>query len=113
MARAKMMFPPDFRWGTATAAHQVEGNNKNSDWWMWENGDDNILHNHKSARACDWWENAEADLDHAAAMGTNAHRFSLEWSRIEPEPSVFDEAALERYRQILLAMHERGIEPPW
>ena len=44
-------------------------------------------------------------------MGTNAHRLSLEWSRIEPEPGRFDRAALDRYREILLAMHERGIEP--
>jgi beta-glucosidase len=44
-------------------------------------------------------------------MGTNAHRLSLEWSRIEPEPGLFDGAALDRYRQILQAMHNRGIEP--
>ncbi|MCB8945429.1 MAG: glycoside hydrolase family 1 protein [Ardenticatenaceae bacterium] len=111
MARATMFFPPDFRWGTATAAYQVEGANVNSDWWVWEQGNGRILQNHKSALACNWWEDAEKDLDAAAAMGTNAHRLSLEWSRIEPEPSVFDEAALGRYRQILQAMWDRGIEP--
>jgi beta-glucosidase len=111
MAQAKMIFPPDFRWGTATASYQVEGNNQNSDWWAWEQQDGRILHNHHSGIACNWWENAEADLDLAAEMGTNAHRLSLEWSRIEPEPSVFDEQALDRYRQILQAMHQRGIEP--
>lgn len=106
-----MLFPPDFRWGTATSAYQVEGNNRNSDWWLWEQGDGHIIHNHKSALACDWWANAEADLDRAADMGTSAHRLSLEWSRIEPEPSAFDESALDRYRQILQAMHDRDIEP--
>jgi beta-glucosidase len=122
MAKAQMTFPPDFRWGTATSAYQVEGNNTNSDWWAWEQADGErggshtaasgrILHNHKSGRASDWWENAELDLDTAADMGTNAHRLSLEWSRIEPEPSVFDPHALDRYRQILQAMHNRGIEP--
>jgi len=111
MARARMMFPPDFRWGTATAAHQVEGDNKNSDWWLWEQSQGTILHDNRSGLACDWWRNAEADLDRAAEMGTNAHRFSLEWSRIEPEPGHFDEIALERYRQMLTAMHERNIEP--
>lgn len=110
MAHATMTFPPDFRWGTATASYQVEGNNRNSDWWDWEeNG--RILHNQRSLLASNWWENAEQDLDLAAEMGTNAHRMSLEWSRIEPEPSVFDKDALDRYRQILTAMHERGIEP--
>jgi beta-glucosidase len=106
-----MNFPSDFRWGTATAAYQVEGNNSNSDWWQWEHSGDNILEGHKSGLASDWWQNAEADLDAAAEMGNNAHRLSLEWSRIEPEPSVFDQAALDRYRQILQAMHDQGIEP--
>lgn len=106
-----MIFPPDFLWGTATASHQVEGNNRNNDWWAWEQEDGRILHNQKSGLACDWWENAEADLDRAAEMGNNAHRFSIEWSRVEPEPSVFDHDVLDRYREILQAMHERSIEP--
>ncbi len=111
MAQAKMTFPADFLWGTATASYQVEGNNYNSDWWAWEQTQGNIAHDHRSALACNWWENAEADLDLAAEMGTNAHRLSLEWSRIEPEPSVFSNDALDRYRQILQAMIDRDIEP--
>ncbi len=111
MAKATMTFPPDFRWGTATAAYQVEGNNTNSDWYLWEQEEGRILEGDKSGLASDWWQNAEADLDAAAAMGNNAHRLSLEWSRIEPEPSVFDNDALARYRRILQAMHDRGIEP--
>ncbi|MCP4426602.1 MAG: glycoside hydrolase family 1 protein, partial [Chloroflexi bacterium] len=111
MAKATMIFPSDFRWGTATAAFQVEGNNKNSDWWLWEHSGDNILEDHKSGLASDWWQRAEDDLDTAVELGTNAHRLSLEWSRIEPEPSVFDNAAINRYRRILQAMHDRGIEP--
>ena len=106
-----MTFPPDFLWGTATSSHQVEGNNLGNDWWAWEQQPGHILENHKSGLACNWWENAEADLDLAAEMGTNAHRMSLEWSRIEPEPSAFDHDALDRYRQILQAMVDRGIEP--
>lgn len=111
MARATMYFPPDFLWGTATSSHQVEGNNTNNDWWQWEQETGRILNGDKSGRACDWWENAEQDFDHAAALHTNAHRLSLEWSRIEPEPSVFDAAALDRYRVMLQGLHDRGIEP--
>lgn len=106
-----MTFPSDFLWGTATSSHQVEGNNTRNDWWDWEQTPGHILYNHKSGMACNWWENAEADLDLAMEMGTNAHRMSLEWSRIEPEPSVFDRDGLDRYRQILQAMNNRGIEP--
>ncbi len=111
MANAKMTFPPDFLWGTATSSHQVEGNNDNNDWWQFEQGEGNIVAGQKSGQACDWWQNAERDLDAAAEIGTNALRISLEWSRIEPLPGIFDRAALDRYREILQAMIERGIEP--
>lgn len=111
MAQATMYFPDDFLWGTATSSHQVEGNNENNDWWQWEQQEGTILEGGRSGRACNWWENAEADLDLAAEMGNNAHRLSLEWSRIEPEPSVFDDAALGRYREILQALHDRGMQP--
>jgi beta-glucosidase len=111
MVQAKMTFPPDFLWGTATSSHQVEGYNRNNDWWAWEQEPGHILEGHISGAACNWWENAEADLDLAAEMGTNAHRLSLEWSRIEPKPGAFDREALGRYRVILKGMHDRGIEP--
>ena len=107
-----MTFPPDFLWGTATSSYQVEGQNSNSDWYAWEMADpDRIKGALNCGLACNWWANAEADLDIAAEMRTNAHRLSLEWSRIEPEPSVFDSAAIERYRAILRACHDRGLEP--
>jgi beta-glucosidase len=106
-----MTFPPDFLWGTATASHQVEGNNRNNDWWAWEQDNGRFPPDQKSGLACNWWQNAEADLDRAAEMGINANRISIEWSRVEPEPSVFNQAALDRYREILQAMHDRNIEP--
>ncbi len=104
-------FPPQFRWGTATAAHQVEGNNQNNQWWVWEHTAQRIQNGDKSGLACNWWQNAEADFDHMAAMHQNAHRLSVEWSRIETRDGVFDSAALERYRAMLLALRQRGVEP--
>jgi beta-glucosidase len=89
----------------------VEGNNQNNDWRLWEQQAGAILNGARSGLACNWWENAVADLDLAAEMGNNAHRLSLEWSRIEPEPSVFDDEALGRYREILQGLHERGMQP--
>jgi beta-glucosidase len=109
--RATFHFPADFKWGVATAAHQVEGENIHNDWWAWEQTDGHINKGHTSGLACDWWRNAEADFDRAAAMGLNALRLSVEWSRIEPRPGVFDDSALERYGQMLRGLHERGIEP--
>ncbi len=111
MLKATFCFPRDFRWGTATSSHQVEGNNTNNDWWAWEQQPGRIAHGDRSGRACDWWEDAERDLDRAAALGTNAHRLSIEWSRVEPRPGVFDRNVLDRYRRILQSLHERSIEP--
>jgi beta-glucosidase len=111
MPEATYHFPPDFKWGTATAAHQVEGDNTNNDWWAWEQAQGHVKEGHRSLLACDWWRRAEEDLDRAAALGQNAHRLSVEWSRIEPREGHFDDAALARYRAVLQALLARGIEP--
>jgi beta-glucosidase len=109
---AKYQFPPGFLWGTATAAHQVEGNNVHNDWWAWEQHPDRILHGHQSGLACDWWGGRwEEDLDRAAQTHQNTHRLSIEWSRIEPEPAVWDETALQAYRTIISGLIERGMVP--
>jgi len=104
-------FPHGFLWGTATSAHQVEGQNSNNQWWDWEQQPGRIWHDDKSGDACGWWHDAESDLDRAAALGQNAHRMSIEWSRIEPREGQFDDAALGRYREIVEAMRRRGLAP--
>jgi beta-glucosidase len=111
MPEATFHFPEDFRWGVATAAHQVEGNNDNNDWWTWEQQLGHVAREDASGLACDWWANAEADFDRAAALGTNALRLSVEWSRVEPQPGTFDREALARYREMLTGLRGRGIEP--
>jgi beta-glucosidase len=112
MPDAAFNFPKEFRWGTATSAHQVEGGNTRNDWWAWEQQPGRILDGARSGAACGWRDGRwKEDLDRAAAGGQNAHRFSVEWSRIEPEPGRWDEAELDYYREILKGMRERGIEP--
>ncbi|HHS97558.1 MAG TPA: glycoside hydrolase family 1 protein [Chloroflexi bacterium] len=111
MPEATFHFPSDFKWGTATSSHQVEGENTNNDWWAWEQEEGRIKEGHRSGRACDWWQRAEEDFDRAAELGQNAHRLSVEWSRIEPREGYFDDAALDRYREILRGLRERDIEP--
>ena len=103
-------FPTGFRWGTATSAHQVEGGNTNNDWHAWENAG-NVYGRQTAGKACDWWTNAEADLETAKAMGQNAHRMSVEWSRIEPREGDWDAAAIDRYRAILQCMRDHELEP--
>jgi beta-glucosidase len=105
-----LRFPPGFLWGTATAAHQVEGDNSNNDWWAWEEAG-KIKDGSRSGDACDWWHRAEEDFDRAQAMGQNSHRLSVEWSRIEPQPGHFDRQAIDRYRQMLAGLRERNLAP--
>lgn len=113
MADATLTFPPDFLWGTATAAHQVEGGNAKNDWWAWEQRREGRVHQDDcSGDACNWWVGlAEADIERMKALNTNAHRLSIEWSRIEPEPGTWDHTALDRYREILKKMRDSGIQP--
>ena len=101
-------FPHDFFWGAATAAHQVEGNNVNSDWWEWEKW---VGLKETSGLACRHYELYKQDFDLAQALGHNAHRFSIEWSRIEPEEGKFSKKELEHYREVILSLKERNIEP--
>jgi beta-glucosidase len=104
-------FPPGFLWGVAVAAHQVEGGNTANQWWDWEQQPGRIWHGDRSGDACGWWRDPAPDLDRAAALGLNALRLSIEWSRIEPEEGRIDGAALQRYRELLQAIRQRGMAP--
>ena len=102
-------FPKGFLWGTATSSHQVEGGNINNNWYKWEQEGHTA---HASGLACDWWGGRwKEDLDRAAEAGQNAHRLSVEWSRIQPTPGNWDDEALDKYRDMLRYMCERGITP--
>jgi beta-glucosidase len=93
-------FPDGFLWGSGTAAHQVEGGNVNNDWWAWEhdNGSPTV---EPSVDANDHYHRYAEDFALLASLGQNAHRFSLEWSRIEPAPGEFSQAALDHYARVL------------
>ena len=105
-----MSFPDGFLWGAATAAHQVEGGNVNNDSWLLEH----LPGSHYaevSGDACDHYHRYPADIALVASLGLSAYRFSLEWSRIEPEEGEFSRAALDHYRRMLAACHENGLTP--
>ena len=127
-------FPAKFYWGAATASHQIEGGQHNN-WTRFEHANAERLAresetafknnphwekfraeatdpaNYTSGMACDNWNRYKEDFDILQSLGLNSYRFSLEWSRIEPEEGVFNEEALSHYEDMLLALHERGITP--
>lgn len=108
-----LKFPDGFLWGAATAAHQVEGGNDNNDWWDWEQTPGHIRNGDKSTVACGWWhgERYREDFDFARSFGQNAHRLSVEWSRIEPREGEWNAEAIAFYRRVLTALRERGMTP--
>ncbi|MBE0698494.1 MAG: glycoside hydrolase family 1 protein [Anaerolineaceae bacterium] len=112
MPQATFNFPAGFLWGTATAAHQVEGNNTTNTWADWENQPGRILNGDKAGRACDWWGGRwKEDFDRAADGGQNAHRMSIEWSRIQPTPDRWNEDALDNYREMVRGLATRNMTP--
>ncbi|HBP01105.1 MAG: Beta-glucosidase A [Candidatus Moranbacteria bacterium GW2011_GWE1_49_15] len=132
MENEKLVFPKGFLWGASTSSHQVEGYTKNN-WTEWERENAERLargarkkwkqsqqerfpemfdsQNYISGKACDHYNLFKKDFDLAKELGHNAHRFSIEWSRIEPEEGIFDQKEIEHYREVIEALRENGMEP--
>jgi beta-glucosidase len=105
-----LQFPPGFLWGAATAAHQVEGDNSNSDWWAWERAPGTPCRE-VSGATCDHFHRYPSDIALLADVGLNTYRYSVEWARIEPDEGMFDERALDHYRAMTYAVLAAGVEP--
>jgi beta-glucosidase len=103
-------FPNGFLWGTATAAHQVEGGNWNNDWWLFEHTPGTAA-TEPSGDACDHFWRYPEDIALLAGLGFGAYRFSLEWSRIEPEEGEWSVSALDHYRRMIAACRDHGLLP--
>jgi beta-glucosidase len=105
---ANFKFPAGFLWGASTSAQQVEGGNTLNDWYAWEQAGKVPT---QTGAAADHYHRFREDFDLAKQLNHNAHRFSLEWSRIEPEEGKFSDEAIAHYRDVLEALRERGITP--
>lgn len=103
-------FHKDFLLGTATAAHQVEGNNVNSDCWAQEHMK-NTTYVEPSLDAVDHYNRYEEDIRLMAQAGLNAYRFSIEWARIQPAEKEFDQRELNHYKDVIACCKKYGIEP--
>jgi len=103
-----IIFPDNFLWGAATSGHQVEGNNLNSDWWEWEQSGHG---KEPSGEACQHYQLYKEDFDLAKSLSHNAHRFSIEWSRIQPGKNEWDPDALKHYIGVVDYLRSLDIEP--
>ena len=106
-----------FLFGSATAAYQVEGGNHAADWYEWEQvpldggSCTKILHCDSADNGPDHYELFAQDLAQAKAMGHNAYRFSIEWSRVEPTQGTYDPAEISHYHDVLAACKANGLVP--
>lgn len=134
MAQPKSAFPKDFFWGASTASHQVEGGTLNQ-WSVWELANAKELadtaherlswlpnwgeikvqaedpNNYVSGAGVDHYRRYKEDFDLAKQLHLNAFRFTIEWSRMEPEEGVWDQAAVEHYKTYIKELRARGLEP--
>ncbi len=117
--KQKVKFPEGFLWGAATAAHQIEGNNPNSDWWAWEHSKDRELglrvkglepENFYSGVACDSYNRFSEDFAIAQSLNHNATRLSVEWAKLEPKEGEFNEKEFEHYEKVLQEAKFRGLK---
>jgi len=111
MSEKILAFPDGFLWGAVTSAHQVEGNNTNNDWWEWERRKARTADRSVSGGACLHYERFEEDFALVKSLGMNAHRLSIEWSRVEPEEGAWADEAVAHYLGVLDSLKQHGIAP--
>ncbi len=107
--------PKGFLWGVSTAAHQIEGG-QNNQWTEWEkgafeDGTPHIKNNDQSGLATDSWNRFADDLALLKQAGVNTYRFSVEWSRIQPNRGEWNQPAIDRYKSWAEQLRANGIEP--
>jgi beta-glucosidase len=132
--RPNLNFPKSFLWGASTSAHQIEGGNHNQ-WTVWELENAKTLaakstyqysdleswsrikqtaktpESYVSGRAANHYELYKEDFELARKMNMNAWRFSIEWSRIQPEEGAWNAEAVQHYKQYLHELKRQGLEP--
>ncbi len=94
-------------WGTGASSTQCEGAAPASDWWDWERAGRAPLSGDGNGFAT---RHAE-DFALLAGLGLSHHRLSIEWARIEPAPGHHDAAAIDHYREVLVAARDAGVAP--
>lgn len=110
-------FPPDFLWGAATSAYQVEGavhedGREPSVWDMFAATPGATYQGQTGEIAADHYHRMEEDVALMAALNLNVYRFSIAWPRILPQGTgMVNEKGLDFYDRLVDALLERGIQP--
>lgn len=97
--------------GTATSSLQIEGGDRNNNWYEWAQHPGTIADGTSPLRANDHWNRWREDTELMGSLGLKTYRMGIEWSRIEPAPGQWDVKALDRYREEIALVKERGMVP--
>ncbi len=107
----RLYFQDDFLWGAGTASYQVEGGNFNSNWWRFEQLQGKIKNGDRTNICVAHYQRFKEDIDLLSELNLNSYRFSIEWSRVEPEMGKFNEQELDHYKQVLLYLKSKNVKP--
>ena len=102
-----------FRFGAASAATQIEDQDTGTDWYQWTLpvAMGGLGHDTFVGDAAQGYTKAIEDIQLIKDMHLDSYRFSIEWARIEPTQGVHDAAAVQHYRDFLVALKDAGIKP--
>ena len=109
-------FPPDFLWGAATAAYQIEGaadadGRTPSIWDTFARVPGAVAGGDTGDVACDHYHRWPEDLDIVRDLGLRAYRFSTSWPRVVPGPGRIEPRGLDFYSRLVDGLLERGVQP--
>src|SRR3954452_3626222 len=110
-------FPPEFTWGVATSAYQIEGavNEDGRGPSIWDRfcaSPGTVLDGTSGAVACDHYHRWREDVALMREVGVGAYRFSVAWPRVLPTGrGEVDEAGLAFYDRLGDRLLAAGIEP--
>lgn len=110
-------FNKDFKFGTATAAYQIEGGwNEDgkglSTWDVFSHTKGKIKEGHTGDVACNTYHDFQTDVDIMSELGMDAYRFSIAWSRVLPDgKGKPNEKGIDYYSRLIEALLEKNITP--
>ncbi len=109
-------FGPDFLWGVATAAYQIEGSpdadgKAASIWDTFTHRPGKIADGSTGDVATDSYRRFPEDVALVHSLGFGAYRFSLSWPRIQPDGRTVNQAGLDHYQRVVDSCLGAGIEP--
>lgn len=102
--------PKSLLLGSATAATQIEGGDKFSNWYEWSLKG-KIANNESSIVAADHYNRVSEDIELMKEINQEIYRMSIEWSRIEPKEGVWSSEGIKHYQDEISQLIKAGIKP--